>query len=725
MGTILIIGNTDAFIKSLAKKLYIEKWRVYLLVNNKNFKKPTHVFEQYSFDYSSESIGEVINSCKADLILFTGVYDSSYNWEGISAKSTALKYVSDLTNILMEASTQGVSNFIYLSSQVVFEDDYLVDINEDMPVYPTSYKGMAISMGENMTTNRGEASQMETTVVRLANLYGIADNKEESKDTITNMCIEALVNSRIRIDAKRGFTSLYVDDAVEALYLLIDAPQRNYNLYHISSMEEITEDKVALIIKENYPFPVDLIDNTKGLRQRIVLSSDRFNNEFYFKPENSYREITPKIINNINKHKKNFLSNDDISYNVEEKNTMLDLFKKLVPYIESIVIFIPVFLLSNGIVANQYIESINFYLLFVLLFALMYGRQLVIFSSLLTVMGFILARSLESSDLFFLIDSDIYLNIVQIFIVGLSVGHLKEKYNNMDIEKKDEINYLNDRLNDISVINSSNVKIKDYYTDKLIGSAEGIGRIYEITSKLHEAEEGEVLFAALDTLKEIMDTKDVSIYLVSNQMFSRLASASSSKAASLGKSIILSDYEMIYDVLREKQVYINRSLDTNLPMMASALFDDSNKLRIVILLWELPYERMTLYNANVLSIVGALLYSVFVRDANYLDALAYRRYIPGTTVLQEEAFKEMVEIFRRAEEKKYTESSVLNIQNNDISVEEISGKVRFMLRETDYIGLTSDGNLAVLLTNTNKKEATHVRQRLSKENIITDFSISY
>ena len=191
--------------------------------------------------------------------------------------------------------------------------------------------------------------------------------------------------------------------------------------------------------------------------------------------------------------------------------------------------------------------------------------------------------------------------------MGLTVGYLKDKYYDLNKKLNDEIDFLKEKLNDIKIINTSNRKIKDYYTDKLINSRESIGRIYDITSKIHKAEKGEVLFVALDILKEIMGTREVSIYLVSNNKYCRLASSTGEKAGSLGKSLLIKDYAVIFDALRMKQVFINRTLDNKLPMMASALFDDRQNMRIVIFLWDMPYDRMTLYNANLLTVVGALI----------------------------------------------------------------------------------------------------------------------
>jgi hypothetical protein len=274
-------------------------------------------------------------------------------------------------------------------------------------------------------------------------------------------------------------------------------------------------------------------------------------------------------------------------------------------------------------------------------------------------------------------------------------------------------------MNDIAVINYSNTKIKNYYAEKLISTTESIGRIYEITSRLEKADSGEVLFAALDTLSEIMEVQDVSIYLVSDIEHCRLASASSENSRSLGKSILIKNYRMIFDILTSKQVYINRSLESNLPMMASALFDEKNNMRIVIFLWDISYEQMTLYQANLLTVVGALVYSAVVKDANYLEALAYRRYLPDTTILREAAFQRMVDIYKNAEKKGYAQSCMCLVRREDLSPKELSDKIRPILRETDYVGAMQDGCLTILLTNTNEQESIFVRKRLEEMNIQT------
>lgn len=719
MNNILIVGSYGTFTDELINKFHKENWYIYTLTTSKKRVKPAHVFEQYVFQYNSNNIKDIISNCRPDVVVFSGAYDPLYKWEEDTQNEDSLGYISGLSNLLMCSAISGAGHFIYVSSDKVFEDEYIVDIREEMPVTPNSFKGMTISQGENMTMHFGQTTQMETSVVRIAHMYGVPSDRASCTDIYSQMCVKVLVSGRISVNAKKVITALYINDAVEGLYLLISAPERKYSLYHISSMEEVTEDMIVGLIQENYSQPVEILDQTIGLRHRTVLSNERFSREFSFHVVNSCEKMIPVIISYMMSHKSHFLYNDEKYEGKGVRSRIYQLFKNIVPFLECIVFFIPFFMLNNRAAGSTYFDGINVYMLYVLLFAMIHGRQQAIFASLLSVLGYCFREMYTSTGFSLLININTYIWIAHIFIVGLTVGHLKDRFGEMELDKNEKIDFLNDRLQDITVINTSNTRIKNYYADKLISSKEGIGRIYDITSRLDRAETGEVLFVALDVLAEIMKTKDIAIYLVSNSNFCRLASASSQKASSLGKSVPVKKYSMIFDVLETKQVYINRSLDVNLPMMAGALYDDKDNMRIVIFLWDIPYERMTLYEANLLTVAGALVYSVVVREADYLDALAYRRFITETSILQESAFEEMVDIYKRVGEKGYADSTIFYVQKSSMSMKQLNDSIRPLLRGTDYMGIMQDGTLAILLTNTNEQEAVYVRNRLEEHNIIT------
>ena len=79
---VFIVGKYNTFTDALIRKLHKENDTVYVLTGEKYYgKKPHYVFEQYTFSYSSDSITEVLDSVQPDVILFTGAYDSNFQWK--------------------------------------------------------------------------------------------------------------------------------------------------------------------------------------------------------------------------------------------------------------------------------------------------------------------------------------------------------------------------------------------------------------------------------------------------------------------------------------------------------------------------------------------------------------------------------------------------------------------------------------------------------------------
>ena len=718
MAGILIIGDYNPFTKELINKFHKERWQIFFLTNREDVIKEENVFEQFNFPYTSDNIREIINSSRPDLVIFTGAFDSCFNWKNENLNDTSNSYIAGLNNILTYTGLLGVKSFIYLSYEGVFENEYFLNITEEFMPHPTEIKNITILQGENMTRSIGASTNTVTTVIRIAGMYGIPESRTVCNNFLTKMCIEALDKGRINISSKQKITALYIKDAVEALYYMIKQNDRQYDLYHLSSMNEISQASIGQIIKESCSYPVELVDKSIGFEQRVILSNERFSEEFPFEIKNDYKEVIPKIMSFVSKNKNLFLDDKDLVHKENIKFNILKWFKIFIPFIEAMMAFTLVYFLDIKTLEISYLSNLNLYLLYVLVFSLIHGRQQAIFTSFLCVLGILYNKIILPSQFNVLLDGNLYLELVQIFLVGLPVGHLKDNYYEM-IENKDRtIDLLKGKLRDILKINSKNAYIKDYYAEKIISSKESIGKIYGITSKLQDAKLGEVQFAALDTIISLMGTKDAAIYFVTGTKYCRLVSASSQKAMSLGKTIEINNYDELFDEIKEGNVYINRTFNSQLPMMANALFDDNKNMRIIIFIWSLPYDKMTLDNANLLNVIGDLFYSYFDREINYIDALSYQRYIEGTKVLQTDAFIEIIDLYSRAKEKGYAESCIIYVKCDRENIIKESDKINILLRATDYIGLNNEGNYMILLTSTSEEEAIYVKDRLIKAGFI-------
>ena len=133
----------------------------------------------------------------------------------------------------------------------------------------------------------------------------------------------------------------------------------------------------------------------------------------------------------------------------------------LVPYIENLIFFIPFFMLNNRTTESQYFSKIDFYLIYVLLFAVVHGQRQATFSALLATVGYLFRQMYNQSGLTVVTDYNTYVWIAEIFIVGLVVGYMKDQLKFMQEEKEQEVDFLSERVTDIGDINDSNLRVKE------------------------------------------------------------------------------------------------------------------------------------------------------------------------------------------------------------------------------------------------------------------------
>lgn len=284
-----------------------------------------------------------------------------------------------------------------------------------------------------------------------------------------------------------------------------------------------------------------------------------------------------------------------------------------------------------------------------MLFAIVYGQQQAIFSSLLAVAGYLLQQMYRRTGFEVLLDYNTYIWMAQLFIVGMAVGYLRDQLQFIKDENDEEVRYLSKKVDDIADINDSNVRMKQGFETQLVNQRDSLGKIYEITSSLEAYAPEEVLFYAAKVLGQLMDSRDVAVYTVANRDYARLFSFTSPEAKKLGNSIKYTDMENLYQDLKEHHVFINKKMDENLPLMASAVYTE-DQMELIFMIWGIPWQRMTLSEANRLTIVGALIQNAVVHANRYLEALTNKRYVEQTRIMVSDAFGQLVKAFLAQEQ---------------------------------------------------------------------------
>lgn len=710
---VFIVGKYDTFVNELIKKLYKENDKIYVLTGEKyHGSKPHRVFEQYSFPYSGDSIVEVLDSVQPDVVLFTGAYDANFQWQNI--RSEAMHYMSGLINIIMSAEMHKIKHFVYLSSSRVYEKHSESKIAPEVKTNATDYTGLAVAQGEELCRLFNETTELDISVLRIDNMYKIPAELSEVNDICSDICLEALRESSITANNNHSFSMIHVSDAVFGIYQYIHARNHKNFLYHLSSEEPITELDIANAIKDQ-DGSISIEDKTTGLRNNIVLDSEEFNREFDFKVFHHYEKDIPAVYRAMRKNSKEFLGKKKKKVVSDSfLNRMKALILALLPFIENCVLFIPVFMVNNRAVGSGYFDKLDFFLLYVLLFAGIYGTKQAIFSAALSVVGYCFRQLYNRTGIDILIDYNTYLWIAQLFIVAMAVGRLRDSTKVISYEKDEEITFLNGQLEDMVSINESNNRIKNIYQNRILDYDDSLVTIYSITSELDSLEAGAVLFYAADIIGRILETEDVAIYQIANADYCRLFSATSDQAKSLGKSLKYSEMTDMVTSINNHQVYVNKTMDEDYPLLASAIYRSEKPIEI-IMLWGLPFEKMTLYHTNLLTVLGYMIYNSVERADRYLEALSTTRFIPETRLLTSDAFLELQTTYQDAMEKGFTECTVLQCSSGIAhSYREWSDILSSKLRFSDYLGIGAEGAVCILLTNSSLQDAQFIIQRFAQ-----------
>ena len=720
---IMLVGSASPMMRNLSLKLYKEGHRIYVLSGNRNPSNHyEYVFERYDFPYDSASIVEVFQSVNPDVTILMGAFDG--NLSGEDPRREAVWYAAGLQNILLSWSALEKGRLIYLSSVEVYGNSYHIPITESIRPVPRGIRPRMLFQGEESCRFYQEQLKKDVLILRLDRLHDVPKDKREATLGICqSKCLDAFQNGTVTFRKNYKYGLTYMGDAVESIYKLAVCERHKYGLYHISSGEAYSELQIADAIGRFLGKELEKIDNTLEEQKLIILSNERLKEEFEFKSLCGPEETIQKTLRYMKNHSGRFLDRThqgwDIWHRIYFKTT--ELLGALVPYIENLIFFIPFFMLNNRAVGSQYFSKIDFYLIYVLLFAVVHGQRQATFSALLAMAGYLFRQMYNKTGISVVTDYNTYVWISEIFIVGLVVGYMKDQLNFLKEEKNQEVDFLSERVTDITDINDSNLRVKEGLITQVVNYDYSLGTVYNMIEQLEQDHPDKILFHAITLLQSVTGCKDVSLYRINKEKYAKLFGYTSAKAGSMGQTVYLPDKEPLFEVFSRQEVYLNRKMDPAYPMMAYCICEEE-RMEMMILLWSIPFERMTIDESNRLIVLSKLIQKSVKRSETYLDFLKNERYQDESSVLKTEAFEELVNIYHEAGEKNLTGYILLQVVTTESGMEGTEHTISEMLGTTDYIGYRNDGSLYILLTATDKAGCDLVLRSLEEKGIYTVIS---
>jgi len=545
-----------------------------------------------------------------------------------------------------------------------------------------------------------QAGAFEMSVLRYPEIYG--DYTTHSYDICGRLMTDFQGDEAVVIEADKKHRVIYVKDAVDSMMRV---------------MQSAADEGVYLI-----PGSVYTERQILNILKKIVSQG-----------ENEIKELShhPLLLQEIDTHQQEDMGFSE-KYSLEaglkefcklcEKESGLEqkadkqksiLKGKIVPILENVGLFLVVTLLC-ALLRGTWLETVvDFYLLYVVVIAIVYGCAHALLATLLTM----IAKMAEILIMGSAFEYAAFTDILQILIVGVAVGYMHDQYKRTKDDLEDEKKYYQSELVDITRIYDGNRYVKEVYEKRLVNYENSLVRVYEATSRLDFWEPQKVIFQALDVASELMEMKDVAIYIAgTNSDYLRLAASSSELAKGMGKSIQINDDFFMKSQLVERSVYRNKHVESTYPSYACGIYDEDN-LSAIVMLWTSDLSQINLHESNMLALICRLIERSMKHAAVYWNRLA-SQYIEGTQVLREEEFEKMRRICEEGQEQNKLEYVTLRMAEDmdENRVKSLYDRIASLVRQTDIIGI-SGKQLCIMLMNTNRKESEYVVKRFEEDGI--------
>ena len=405
--------------------------------------------------------------------------------------------------------------------------------------------------------------------------------------------------------------------------------------------------------------------------------------------------------------------------------------KKIQPYIENVILFGILVFLSQKFQDHSTVNSLihlDFAYVYIMIMGLLYGKKQAAWSVILSC-AYLITRYINYGanlvDILYRIEPMIHM--ATYMFIGTAVGYITDSKNNMFEEIKQQLKNLKKRFDFLYSNYLETAQLKDTFYKQVLNNSNSLGKAAHILRQLESVRRDKLYVMACNVVSEFMGVENVALYTVGrNGYYLRLRVRKGEFCANISQSLKIEDNLYLLNLFEEKQVFINKSLQKNIPDMAAPiLFGD--KIIAVIQIYNIPFEMFSVQSEIMLKVVSLIIATAVRKAALYEDLLQDKMYLPNTRIMRSDYFTERLE---EAERYEAVQASTFRraklITLNGIFIEDIIkqeaysnlwNKLDNLIREEDVVGLTEKGELEALFFDLPDTFVPKVTERLNKEGI--------
>ncbi|MCL5071721.1 MAG: NAD-dependent epimerase/dehydratase family protein [Actinobacteria bacterium] len=731
---VLISGGYNFIGSTLAAKFIKEGHNVTVIdkLNHEGYGRAARErYKFYNLSNSSPECEKIFGAGRFEIVIHIPEYESA---DITSPKLPASEDIlsscnaSGLVNMLDLSTKNKVKKFVLFSSSEIYGNTGESPASEETVPNPVSLKGMSSYVMEYYCFRWGEINNLNILSLRVSNFYGPQEQMPESllkpQDVVSIFLDRILQDEGIIINGSGTQTRdfMYIDDLIDGAYKA-SASKDCSGIFNLSSkVEHSINSLIENLSALKKPHKIIYQKNFKEKIQRAWLDNSKISGVIGWEPKVSFEEgikITYKWKQLQKEAKKRKRHGWEKAEENHKKKGI-----KATAYIENIILFLLVAFMQWGNLffnIKMPVLKIDYSIIYIIIMGIMWGQTQAYIAMILSVILYVGMSLFTGADIVtFVYTPENLIRIAAYILVGIVTGYSIER-KNRELESRNLlIQNLQNKYMFLSDIYNETRIVKNELENQIIETEDSFSAIYKIIQEVDSLEIEKVFSGAISAIERIMRTNQVSIYTLSNNgsnNFMRLKARSLVLLDKVPNSIKISDFEPLRQVVQTKSIYINRDFISGMPVMIAPVLEDKNVIA-VISVHSTPFENLTLHYQNLFQTVVGLITNALKRAYFFEASLKDKRYIPNTRILTSFTFEKILKEIQNNKTELGMSYTLLQVERNDRSLEEISEKVVRVIRDNDYIGTSVDDNVYILLSNTKNNYAGLVLERLQKAEII-------
>lgn len=686
---VLLVGNTGYITKEFVQEAFPES-EVFIMGNSLLKTERKKHLNVRPFPEQDEELEDIFRTYDFELM----VYFSNY----ITFHGTMEGEAERLRKVLSYCKRSKEIHVIYLTGP---EAGYAA----------TTGKTLLVRGAENLCCQYGKMYQIPVKIVRIPYLYSGVYKEDYFYKMFAAIRSGEPVEIQESPDQQLQFLNSM--DLAELLEKMSDNWDEEYHYLNVPNVFSNTFRELEQKIKE---IDASVRIENKGLIPVEKIPPDdkvvRFKYGWFPKISllEDFSDIYDQYLDSIGEKERR----------IDRWKIWLDKHRPIVKIVELVVGFF-LFEFLNHLAGNQaQFKMIDLRLVFIVLFGSLYGINYGIAAAALETISLLAAYEREGvgwTTLFY--EPSNWIPFIFYFAVGAICGYVRMK-NKENIEfVTDENKLIQEKFLFMRDMYQDSLYDKRTYKKQIMGSRDSFGKIFDITRKLDTVLPQELFIETIHVMEDMLENHAVAVYsLGKNSEFGRLEIASKEIRSEFPNSIRISKYQAAISELEDGNVWVNRELLPDYPAYMAGI-RKNKELVMIVCIKKVRSNQMTLYYMNLFKILCGLVEVALLRALEYQEAAKNMQYVEGTHILKTSYFMERLETFHAMQDEMVASYILLRLEHPGKSKEEADQILQHLIRANDVWGISEEGELYLILSQTDKESLPIVSGRLKKAGIIT------